>query len=86
MQIPQGMAYALLAGLPPVYGLYNSIFPPLVYMLLGTSTHLSLGTVAPVSLLVATAIETGTPPETGSIFFALFTTSLLVFLQKPEAC
>ncbi len=56
--IPQGMAYAMIAGLPPVYGLYASIFPLLVYMFLGTSRHLALGPVAMDSLLVAAGLGT----------------------------
>ena len=56
MLIPQGMAYASIAGLPAVYGLYASIIPILVYALLGTSRQLAVGPVAMVSLLTATAI------------------------------
>ncbi|MGB5356706.1 MAG: sulfate permease [Eudoraea sp.] len=54
--IPQGLAYALIAGLPPVYGLYASVFPVLVYMFLGTSKPLSVGPVAMDSLLVAVGL------------------------------
>lgn len=54
--IPQGMAYAMIAGLPPVYGLYASIFPLLVYMFLGTSKNLAIGPVAMDSLLVAAGL------------------------------
>lgn len=56
MLIPQGMAYALIAGVPPIYGLYASLAPLLVYALLGTSRHLAVGPVALVSLLVAAAV------------------------------
>ncbi len=56
--IPQGMAYAILAGLPPVYGLYASIVPGIVYSLFGTSRHLSVGPVAMDSLLVASFLGT----------------------------
>lgn len=56
--IPQGMAYAMIAGLPPVYGLYASLIPVLVYMFLGTSKPLSVGPVAMDSLLVAAGLGT----------------------------
>ena len=58
MLIPQGMAYALLAGLPPVYGLYAALFPILVYAILGTSRQLAVGPVAMDSLLVASFVST----------------------------
>ncbi len=56
MLIPQGMAYALIAGLPPIYGLYAALVPLVVYALLGTSRHLAVGPVAMVSLLVAAGV------------------------------
>lgn len=55
MLIPQSLAYAMLAGLPPVAGLYASILPLMVYALFGTSRTLSVGPVAVVSLLTAAA-------------------------------
>ncbi|MFT7269963.1 MAG: SulP family sulfate permease, partial [Roseivirga sp.] len=57
MLIPQGMAYAMIAGLPPVYGLYTAIFPQLIYAIFGTSRQLAIGPVAMDSLLVATGIS-----------------------------
>lgn len=57
MLIPQGMAYALIAGLPPVYGLYASVVPQLIYAILGTSRQLSVAPVAMDSLLVATGVS-----------------------------
>ena len=54
--IPQGMAYAMIAGLPPVFGLYASLVPLLVYALLGTSRQLGVGPVAMDSLLVAAGL------------------------------
>ena len=48
MLIPQGMAYALLAGLPPIYGLYASLAPLLLYAFFGTSRQLAVGPVAMV--------------------------------------
>ncbi|QGZ42511.1 SulP family sulfate permease [Pseudoduganella flava] len=56
MMIPQGMAYALVAGLPPVAGLYASILPPLVYALFGSSMTQSVGPMAIVSLMTGAAI------------------------------
>jgi len=56
MLVPQGMAYAMLAGLPPQVGLYASIVPLVIYGLLGTSRALAVGPVAIVSLLVASGI------------------------------
>ncbi|NNK88563.1 MAG: solute carrier family 26 protein, partial [Flavobacteriaceae bacterium] len=58
MLIPQGMAYASIAGLPAVYGLYASIVPLIIYAVFGTSRQLAVGPVAMVSLLTATAIGT----------------------------
>ena len=56
MLIPQGMAYAMIAGLPPVYGLYAALFPQLIYALMGTSRQLAVGPVAMDSLLVAAGL------------------------------
>jgi len=65
MLIPQGMAYASIAGLPPVYGLYASILPLLIYAVLGTSRQLAVGPVAMVSLLTAASLSAipGLTPE-----------------------
>ena len=56
--VPQAMAYAMIAGLPPVYGLYASVLPLLVYVFLGTSRQLAIGPVAMDSLLVAAGLGT----------------------------
>jgi SulP family sulfate permease len=56
MLVPQAMAYALLAGLPPEVGLYASTIPVIVYALFGTSRQLAVGPVAIVSLLTASAL------------------------------
>jgi len=56
MLIPQSLAYAMLAGLPPEVGLYASIFPLMAYALLGTSSTLSVGPVAITSLMTAAAL------------------------------
>lgn len=57
MLIPQGMAYAMLAGLPPVFGLYAALIPQIVYALMGTSRQLAVGPVAMDSLLVASGLS-----------------------------
>ena len=54
--VPQGIAYAILAGLPPQLGLYASILPPAVYALLGTSRTLSVGPVSIASIMIAGAL------------------------------
>ena len=64
MLVPQSMAYALLAGMPPIYGLYASLVPLIVYALIGSSRHLSVGTVAIDSLIMVFAL--GTLAEPGS--------------------
>ena len=56
MLVPQSLAYAMLAGLPPVMGLYASILPLLLYALFGSSRTLAVGPVAVVSLMTAAAI------------------------------
>lgn len=64
MLIPQGMAYAMLAGLPPIYGLYASLVPLILYAIFGTSRQLAVGPVAMVSLLVLAGV--GEIAEVGS--------------------
>lgn len=56
MLIPQGMAYALIAGMPPIYGLYASLVPILIYAFFGTSRQLSVAPVAMMSLLTAAGV------------------------------
>ncbi|EPB66355.1 hypothetical protein ANCCEY_14554 [Ancylostoma ceylanicum] len=55
MHVPQGIAYATLAGVDPVYGLYASCFPAFFYMFFGTSRHVSIGSFAVVALMAGVA-------------------------------
>jgi len=78
MLIPQGMAYALLAGLPPVYGLYGGLVPLLIYGLLGTSPQLSIGPVAVSSLLVLAGISKLAEPESAAFVEYAILAGLLI--------
>jgi SulP family sulfate permease len=82
MLIPQGMAYSMLAGLPPIYGLYAVTIPLIVYALLGTSRQLAVGPVAMVSLLIASGV--GKLAEAGSdqyINYAILLAFLVGMIQ-----
>jgi len=56
--VPQGIAYAILAGLPPQLGLYASILPPILYALFGTSRTLSVGPVSIAAIMIASTLNT----------------------------
>ena len=56
--IPQGIAYALIAGLPPIYGLYCALVPQVMYVIFGSSRQVAIGPVAMDSLIVATGVST----------------------------
>ena len=56
--IPQGIAYALIAGLPPIYGLYCALVPQVLYAIFGSSRQVAIGPVAMDSLIVATGVST----------------------------
>ncbi|MGX4640142.1 SulP family inorganic anion transporter [Massilia sp. SYSU DXS3249] len=74
MMIPQGMAYALVAGLPPVVGLYASIVPPVLYALFGTSSTQSVGPMAIISLMTASALAPLAAP--GSTLYTVLAAQL----------
>ncbi len=74
MLIPQSLAYALLAGLPPEAGIYASIVPIILYAMFGTSRALAVGPVAVVSLMTAVAV--GQVAEQGTMGYAAAALSL----------
>ncbi len=80
MLIPQGMAYAMIAGLPPIYGLYASTLPLIIYALLGTSRQLAVGPVAMISLLTATGIGALAAGGTETYIALAITLALMVGL------
>jgi len=82
MLIPQGMAYAVIAGMPPIYGLYAGLVPLVVYPLFGSSRHLALGPVSIDMLIVAAGV--GALAETGTdryVALAILLTGMVGFMQ-----
>ncbi len=80
MLVPQAMAYALLAGLPPEVGLYAATVPVVIYALFGTSRQLAVGPVAIVSLLTATALAPLVEEGTAGYLAAAAVLALMVGL------
>lgn len=80
MLIPQGMAYAMLAGLPPINGLYAVTIPLIIYALFGTSRQLAVGPVAMVSLLAAAGIGALQPQGLDEYLLYAFTLAFIVGL------
>ncbi|WP_346893424.1 sulfate permease [uncultured Roseibium sp.] len=82
MLIPQSLAYAMLAGLPPEVGLYASILPLVAYAVFGTSRALAVGPVAVVSLLTAATVgeiaKGGTPEYLGAAIALAFISGLML--------
>ena len=77
MLIPQSLAYALLAGLPPEMGLYASMLPIILYAIFGTSRALAVGPVAVVSLLTVAAVSKIAVPGTSEYIAAAITLAFL---------
>ncbi|MGE0668035.1 MAG: SulP family inorganic anion transporter [Sphingomonadales bacterium] len=81
MLVPQAMAYAMLAGLPPQVGLYASIAPPIVYGIFGSSRALAVGPVAIASLMTATALSAVSAPGSPDYVANALVLSLLIGLM-----
>lgn len=77
MLVPQSLAYAMLAGLPPQVGLYASILPLIAYAVFGTSRALAVGPVAVVSLMTAAAVGQIAEPGTAAYLTAAITLAFL---------
>ena len=77
MLIPQSLAYALLAGLPPQVGLYASILPLVAYGIFGTSRTLAVGPVAVVSLMTASAVGQVAAPDSAAYLTAALALALM---------
>jgi len=77
MVIPQSLAYALLAGLPAVVGLYASLLPAVLYAILGTSRTLAIGPVAIIALMTGAALSSVAPPGSAAYLEAALVLSLL---------
>lgn len=77
MLIPQSLAYAMLAGLPPEVGLYASILPIMAYALFGTSRTLAVGPVAVISLMTLTAASSVAAPGSAEFIAAALILALL---------
>ena len=77
MLVPQGLAYAMLAGLPPQVGLYASILPLIAYAVFGTSRALAVGPVAVVSLMTAAAVGQVAAPGSAEYLTAAITLAFL---------
>lgn len=77
MLIPQSLAYAMLAGLPPEIGLYASILPIVAYALFGTSRALAVGPVAVISLMTLTAASNIAPPGSAQFIAAALALALM---------
>ena len=82
MLVPQGMAYALLAGLPPVMGLYASTIPLIIYALLGSSRLLAVGPVAMASILVFSGVSQYAVPQSQEYIQLVLLLTLMVGVMQ----
>lgn len=78
--IPQAMAYAMLAGIPPIYGLYAALVPLLVYPIFGTSRHIALGVTAIDALIISAGVSMIALPQTDDYLALVILLALLTGL------
>lgn len=80
--IPQGMAYALLAGVPPIYGLYAGVVPLIIYAIFGTSRQMSIGLVAVPALVVLAGVSQLAEPGTEEYINLAITAAFLIGISQ----
>ena len=80
--IPQGMAYAMLAGMPPIYGLYTGLVPLLIYALFASSTKMSVGPVAVSALLVLSGVSSLAEPGSAAYIELVIAAGLIIGLLQ----
>ncbi|SFI24279.1 sulfate permease, SulP family [Modicisalibacter xianhensis] len=80
--LPQGVAYALIAGLPPEYGLYTAIVTPVIAGLFGSSLHLVSGPTAAISIVVLSVVSNVFPPDSSEFIPAVLTLTFLTGLVQ----
>ncbi|CAH9104139.1 unnamed protein product [Cuscuta europaea] len=85
LAVPQGISYAGLANIPPIYGLYSSFVPPMVYAMLGSSRDLAIGTVAVPSLLLAAMLGQEVNPKVNPTLYVQLVLTATFFAGLLQA-